>query len=216
MVRRATLDGGGDDVLRFADGVLFGFRFDGFRLGCRALLDVVEERLFKLRRSLFLGHARDPFQLALHDLLRMIELFLDGFQPVAMLFDALLGFLDLGEFLVEGVLFLVEVLLLAVYGVFLLKEAVFRPLPVRSAFLGLALELCAKFVLLFFGFQKTVFSDGFCLKPGFFEDPCRFSFCHADLVLRIQSVCDQPDCRADGEGCDCNPDDRSGFECGKQ
>ena len=114
-----------------------------------------------------------------------------------MLLYALLSLLDFCEFLVEGVLFLVEVVLFAVDGVLLLKEAVLRPLPFRPTFLGLALELCAKFVLLFLGFQKTVFSDGFRLKTRFFQYPCRFSFCQADFVLRIQSVCNQPDRRAD-------------------
>ena len=69
VIRRATLYGGGNDILRLADGVLFRLRFDGFRLGCGALLYIFEMRVFKFRRRLFPRHARDSFQLTLHDLL---------------------------------------------------------------------------------------------------------------------------------------------------
>ena len=197
MVRGAALYRGRNDVLRFPHRVFLGFGFDRLRLCGGTALDFVEERVLEFRRRFFSGHAGDSFQLALHDLLRIVQFRLDGFQPLAVFLDALLRLFDFRELLVEGVLFLVEVVLLAVDGVFFLQQPVLRPLPVRPAFLGLALEFRAEFVLLFLGFQKAVFANGFRFQSGFFQDPCRFSFCQADFVLRIQSVCNQPDRRAD-------------------
>ena len=216
VVRGAALYRRRDDVLRFLDRVFLGFRLYGFRLCRRTALDFVDERVFEFRSGFLFCHAGNSFEFPTHDFLRIVQLLFDGFQPLAVFVDVLLRLFDLRNLLVEGFVLLVEIVLFAVEGALFLHKTVLRPLPFCSAFLGFALEIRAQFVLLFFGFQKSVFADGFRLQPGLFQNPRRFSFCQAYLVLRIQSVCNQPYRRSDGEGCDSNPDDRSGFECGKQ
>ena len=216
MVGGATLDCRGNDVLRLFDCVFLRLGFDCLRLGGGTALDFVEERVLEFRRGLFLCHARYPFQLLTHIVLGVVELVFDVFETLAVFFEVLALPLHLFELFVEGVLFLVEVVLLAVECALFLDKTVFRPLPFRPLFLGLALEFGAEFVLLFLCFEKSVFADCFCFKSCFFEDSCRFSFCQADFVLRIKSVYTQPrqtayDKASDGYSCN-----RSGFECGKQ
>ena len=196
-VRGAALNRLRDDVLSLFDCVVFCFLNELLCVVRTALFHAFEKCVFKFLRSLFFGHAGNSFEFLLHFFLSAVEFVFDAFQALFGFFDLFLRPFYVIDFFVESGVFLVKSVLLFVERSLFLSEAIFGALPVLLALFGFVLEINAHFVHLFFSLEHTVFANGFCFEICFFDNSCRFTFCVADFVLRIDSINDKTDQSAD-------------------
>ena len=160
-------------------------------VGCRAFLDVLEERVLEFQFGFLFGHSRHSFEFTAESLLRAVEFFFYALQSFAAVLERLLGFFQFLGLFVEGLfLFGQTVLALVKRGLFL-QQTIVRTLPFRFLFSGFAFKFGTQFILLLFCLEKPVLANCFGFQTRFFEDTLRLSLCQAYFVFGIRSIPEQ-------------------------
>ena len=186
VIRRATLNCKADDVFRQFFRVFFCFFFNVFRFLRGVFFHAVDERIVKVLFCLVLGEAGNSFKFQFDALICRFQIFFKKFEFLVLCFQNTFLIVQLILFFVESVVFFVQ-------KVFLLKKALLGALKFSFSFFRFLFEFGAQSVLLFFGLDESLFSEGFGFKLSFLGNSCCFLFRETDFVFGVSAVDDQRD-----------------------